>query len=298
MIAPYVPEDFDAFWAELSAEAHGVPLNFRREPAPAHTTEAGHRVDRISFTGAQGRAVQGWIAYPPGIKRAPSFLWIPHYGRGSVPPDQYGTREGFTSLSFNFHGEDAFYEVEYRPEHGYLAEGAADPHTYIFRRMIQDVLVALRVLQAQSEADEDRIACAGLSQGGGMALWAATVSPIIRAVCADLPFHGAMPYATVKNAHRYPPKELNDLMEEIPLGRERVMHTLSYFDTLNLATRVNRPTQVSLGLKDPSCRPEVVRAIYQAVPCSNKRLIEYPGGHDFDPDMVGNNRDFTAEQLA
>lgn len=293
---PNVPEDFDAFWAELSAEAHAVPLHFRREAAPGVETPFGHRVDRISFQSVLGRTVKGWIAYPPGTKRAPSFLWPPPYGRESLLPNEYGAREGFTSLSFNFHGEDAFHQETYRRERGYFAEGAADPHTWIFRRMIQDVLVALRVLQAQSEADEDRIGAMGMSQGAGMALWSATVSPIVKAVCADMPFLGDMPYTLERNAHRYPLKELIDFMEEIPLGRERVLHTLSYFDTLNMATRVRRPVQISLGLKDPSCRPETVRAIFKALP-GDHTLIEYPGGHDWDPAMVENNARFLLESF-
>ena len=105
-----------------------------------------------------------------------------------------------------------------------------------------------------------------------------------------------MRFAMTRNAYRYPLKELVDFMETIPVGRERVMHTLSYFDTMNVATRVKVPALVSLGAKDPACRSEQVRAIYDAIPVE-KRLIEYPGGHDWDPEMVGNNAEWLLNHL-
>lgn len=292
---PYIPEDFDAFWQESKAEADAVPLEMRRSMVNDFALD-GFNVETFRFTGMQGRQLQGWIAYPPGARRLPGFLWIPPYGRESLLPNQYGTREGFVSLSFNFHGYGAFYQEEYTPARGYFAEGASSPKTWIFRTMLQDLMIAARILQAQVEVDEEKIAAMGLSQGGGMAIWLGSLSPIIRCVVADLPFLGAMPYTLSKSAHRYPPKELVDYMQTIPVGKETVEHTLSYYDTLNMALRCAKPTLVSLGEKDPACRPEVVRAIFEALP-NQKVLVEYPGGHDWDPSMVDTNRNFMLDVL-
>lgn len=292
--APWPPEDLEAFWAGAIDEARRTPLEYRRS---GHSTfDHPHlSVESLTFSGMGGRTLHGWIATPPGARRLPGFLWIPPYGRESVLPNEYGTRSGMVSLSFNFHELNAFHQEGYVPERGYFSEGAGNPATWIFRRMLQDAYLALRVLRAQPEADEDRLAACGMSQGGGISIWLGAWSGLVRAVCADMPFLGAMRFAMTK-AYRYPLKELADFAEREPLGEERLMHTLSYFDTVNQATRCGVPTLVTLGEKDPAVRPEQAEAVYQALP-GEKRLIRYPGGHDWHAEMVENNRSWMTAYL-
>lgn len=293
---PYVPEDFDDFWARTIDESKSQPLDFHRS---LHNdfNYPGFKVERLSFRGMFGAKLNGWLALPEGGGHSPAFLWIPPYGRESLLPNQYGTREGFVSLSFNFFGHDSFHQERYVKERGYFSEGAASPETWIFKIMLQNALIAARVLQAQIEVDEERIGAMGMSQGGGMAIWLGAFSPIVKAVCADMPFLGAMHYALTRNAYRYPLKELIDFMDTIPVGRETVLNTVSYFDTLNIATRCEKPTQLSYGHKDPATRPDAVKAIFDALP-GEKRLLDYDWGHDWYPDMVDNNRRWLHDHLA
>jgi len=288
---PYeIPQDYDSFWQRAKTEAAAVSLNFERRPTSFQPL-ATHTVGLLSFRGKESD-LQGWIATPHETPRAPAFLWIPAYGRESHLPNEYTTRPGMVSMSFNFFGHAAFHQEDYRPERGYFAEGVADPETSVFRRMAQDCLIAMRVLQAQFEADEDRLAVAGLSQGGGMAIWTGAHSPLPKRVVADLPFLSDMGNTLGKDVYRYPLKELTDFAATVPLGMERVMHTISYFDTAHQATRLRLPTLVSLGEKDPAVKPASVRAVFGALAAEDKRLIEYPTGHDWNPDMVINNREF------
>jgi cephalosporin-C deacetylase len=199
-------------------------------------------------------------------------------------------------MSFNFFGHDAFYQEKYVPERGYMAEGAECPETYIFRTMIQNALMATRVLQAQPEADENRIAAMGMSQGGGMAIWLGAFSPIIRAVCADMPFFGGLKYVLQKQAYRYPLRELTDFADTIPIGAERILHTLAYFDTLNIATRCRKPTRVTCGLRDPSVRKEQATAIFEAID-AEKEFQEWDWGHDWHAEMIEGNRAFLEKHL-
>lgn len=226
----------------------------------------------------------------------PGFLWIPPYGRESLLPDEYGTRNGFVSLSFNFFGEPAFHQEKYRTERGYFSIGAEDPHTWIFRQMFQDAYMAFRVLQAQHEVDENRCSSMGMSQGAGISIWLGAWCEGVRAVCADMPFLCAIKQTLLKTVHRYPLRELTDFMHRIPLGEERVLNTVSYFDTMNQASRCKVPTHVTLGLKDPAARPDNVRAMYNALTCEKEKL-EIDWGHDWDPTMIDTNRDWLLNHL-
>ena len=288
------PEDLEAFWRELAQEASAVRLDYHRARTD-RTSPTGHLVDELTFTGLSG-ALHGWIAYEASARRAPAFVWLPPYGRESKLPDVYGTRAGFTSLSFNFHGEGAFHQEAYTKDRGYFAQGIGDPETWIFRRMLGDAIVAARVLQAQSEADEDRIGAMGMSQGGGMAVWLGAWCPVVRAVCADMPFLGRIVESLEGQVYRYPTKELIDAMPLLPLGRERTLNTVRYFDTAFQAAHCMVPTQVSLGLKDPASKPDNVRAIYEALPGA-KRLQVYDWGHDWHPEMAPANAAWLRDPL-
>ena len=293
---PYVPDDFDEFWATAVEEARRVPLNFHRSLRNDYHLD-GFVVERLSFDSVAGARVSGWFAFPEGGRRLPAFVWVPPYGRESLLPNEYGTRQGMASLSFNLHGHDAFHQEKYVPARGYFASGASRPGPWIFRTMFQHVYVGLRVLQAQIEVDEDRIGAAGMSQGAGLSIWAGAHCNIVKTVVADMPFLACMPQTLSRNAYRYPLKELVDFMEREPLGRETVMHTLSYFDTLNQATRCNVPTLVSRGLKDPAVRPETVQAVFDALP-GTKELVTYDWGHDWHPDMVDTNRNWLLQHFS
>ncbi len=292
---PDLPEDFEAFWEDAVHEAKTAPLDYHRDLEPASVTDE-HVVETLSFRSIDGSARRGWIAFPPAARRLPGFLWLPPYGRESVLPNAYGTRSGFVSMSLNYFGYEAFHQEAYQPARGYFAEGASEPGTWVFRRMFQDAFLAARVLQAQVEVDEDRIGSMGMSQGGGMSIWLGAWCSIVKAVCADMPFLGAMRAALDRNAHRYPMKELIDFAESIPLGMARVVNTVSYFDTMHVATRCLVPTLVSLGLKDPAARPENVEAIFRQLP-GIKELRRLDWGHDWHPSMIDANRSWLKTHL-
>lgn len=307
-LAPYIPAGFDDFWHVNVSEAESAPLDYQiahepTRPIPTHsgqtdpgTITSNHEIRTLTFRGIGGETLNGWFAFPETTEPAPAFLWIAPYGRESVMPNQYGTREGFASLSFNFFGADAFLQEKYSPRRGYFSEGVLDRSTWVFRTMFRNAVIASRVLADLPQIDPRRIGSMGMSQGGGMSIWLGAWVERIKVVCADMPFLGAMHETLLKNVYRYPLKELMDYMAGIPGGQERVLETISYFDTLNQAARCTKPTLVSVGLKDPAVKPAQARAIYEALPGA-KRLIDYDWGHDWHPDMVLNNQAWLTEHM-
>lgn len=272
------------------------PLEFHRDLDP-QVGETGHLIETFTFKGIHGQTLHGWYAYPQEVaSRLPAFLWVPPYGQESVLPNKYGTREGMVSLSFNFHGHPAFYQRKYVREEGYFSIGGLDPHTWKFKSMYQNAVIALRVLRSMPEVDEDRLASCGMSQGAGISIWLGAWCSMVKAVCADMPFLGGLKHLLSTQVYRYPLKELVDLMEGEPLGEERLMHTLAYFDTLNQAQHCKVPTLVSLGEKDPAVRPIQAQSIYKEL-AGIRKLIDYPGGHDWDPAMVQNNLEWLTKYL-
>ena len=306
---PYIPPGFDDFWFWTVREAESAPFDYdvgfepvRPEPTQTGQTDPGtitldHEIKVFSFRGIKGETLRGWIAYPLHSRGSqPAFLWIPPYGRESVMPNQFGTRNGFVSLSFNFIGRDAFYQEKYSPKRGYFADGVLSKESWIFRGMFQNAVIALRVLADQPAVDSARMGTMGLSQGGGMSIWLGAWSERVKVVCADMPFLGAIRDTLMKSVYRYPLKELVDYAATVPNGQNRVIETLAYFDTMNQATRCAKPTLVSVGLKDPAVKPVQARAIYEALP-GPKGLISYYWGHDWHRDMIETNRGWLERYL-
>ena len=123
MQLPYEkPEDFEAFWHQATHEALHHPLQVVDWQFRSRST-ASHQVDTFTFLGVDGIEKHGWLAYPEGARNLRSFLWLAPYGRESKLPDEYGTRVGMVSMSFNFHGESAFHQEAYKIERGYFAYG-------------------------------------------------------------------------------------------------------------------------------------------------------------------------------
>lgn len=285
LLEPWLPEGFEQFWKDTVAEAEEAPLDWSLAESD-RVSPTGHRVRTLEFRSVSGERRHGWLA-TDSDRPAPAFLWIPPYGRWSMPPNEYGTRPGYASLSLNFFGEPSFHEEAYRPERGYFADGAASRQTWVFRRMFQDSVLALRILAEQPDVAPERIGAMGLSQGGGIAIWLGAWLPLVRAVVADFPFLSGMRWVLSHNVHRYPLKELTDFMEAG--HKEKVMETLAYFDTVNQATRCRVPTLVVAGLRDPAVRPAQVEATYAAL-AGEKEIASIDFGHDWHPSMVERNQ--------
>lgn len=290
---PKIPPEFDSFWQETTEEALNEALDFTREQGNAFDWP-GFLVEKYTFRGIDGSPRYGWIAAPEDSGPHPAFLWIPPYGRESLIPNVYGTRKGFVTASLNFFGHHAFHQERYTPTRGYFAEGVLDPHSWIMRANYQNAVLAARVLRGQPEVDHERVSTMGMSQGGGIAIWLGAGVEWIRAVCADMPFLGGVSQTLGAQVYRYPLKELLDFAEGLPDGLERIKTTISYFDTLNVATRCHKPTHLSLGEKDPAVKPPSVLAIYDALP-GEKMLVRYPTGHDWHQGMIENNRKWLLE---
>ncbi|HEY3781786.1 MAG TPA: acetylxylan esterase [Fimbriimonadaceae bacterium] len=295
MMEPALPSGFDAFWQETVSEALKIPLNFHLDSGDAFDLE-GFRVSTYTFFGVGGQQKFGWKAVPEESGPHPAFLWVPPYGRESLLPNAYGTRKGFVSASLNFFGHEAFHQEKYKPERGYFSEGVLSEKTWVMRGIFQDAVVALRILREQPEVNSEQIGVMGMSQGGGISIWLGAWVSFVKAVCADMPFLGGMSQVLGQHVYRYPLKELMDTSANIEGGLERIKKTISFFDTLNQATRCKVPTHLSLGEKDPAVKPLSVEAIFAALP-GEKVLERYATGHDWFPDMIGNNRTWLLDNL-
>lgn len=265
------PTDFDNFWAETlgAARTHDLGLTL----APVDTGLALVDVFDVTFAGFAGQPVRGWLTRPRGAAGPlPGVLTCNGYGggRGLATGHLGWAVAGYAELFLDTRGQGSRWgdggdtpdPVGSDPAApGFMTRGITDPREYYYRRLYTDAARAVEALRAVDGVDPARVAVAGGSQGGGLALAVAGLVPDVAAVLPDVPFlchirrgveiTGSDPYAEVAtylSVHR---------------GRtEAVFHTLSYVDAVNHAKRAVAPARFSVALMDTVCPPSTVYAAY------------------------------------
>ncbi len=294
--------DLDEFWAKTLEEYAGQPLNGQREAVA--TPMSGMNVYLTTYEGADDTPLHAWYLTPktePGTDA--QFPCIVHYhgytgSKGMPEHFAHYILMGFAVLSIDVRGQGGDtgnrLDQSYGAVKGWLTPGILDRETAYYRAITLDAIRAVEWAAAQPETDSDRVFVIGGSQGGGLAMIVAALSPVPKAAVAHIPNMCHMDFGILNSNSSL--SEAADFVSRHPEHLGAVLKTLSYFDNLNLAPRIKIPIMVSCGLKDPCCMPETVYAAYNRI-TSEKEIQVYP----FDGHWVsdGQNRkamEFLARQ--
>jgi cephalosporin-C deacetylase len=266
------PPGFDAFWEQTLAELRQYPLAARFEPV-----DAGLRlIDSfdVTFNGYGGQPIKGWLQLPRE-RPAPLACVVEYvgYGGGRGKPIDWllWSAAGYAHLIMDTRGQGSAglsgdtpdpEPAGSNPHHpGFMTRGILSPENYYYRRVFADAVRAVEAARSHPAVDPERIAVTGGSQGGGISLAVAGLTPGLAAVMADVPFLCHYRRAT----------EITDGDPYGEIGRycrvhrdkiESVFATLAYFDGVNFAARATAPALFSAGLMDEICPPSTVFAAY------------------------------------
>ena len=162
---------------------------------------------------------------------------------------------------------------------GLLTYGIVDRNIYSYRGFYVDAWRAVDFLLSREEIDGSRIGVTGSSQGGGLTLCTAAMREEIVAAAAGCPYlTGFMD--SIELTRTYPYEEINDYLRLNPDSRDLVKQTVSYFDCINFADKIDCPIIVNIGLQDNVCPPETGYALFHRIASEDKRLYAYDGqGH-------------------
>jgi cephalosporin-C deacetylase len=133
---------------------------------------------------------------------------------------------------------------------------------------------------ALPQVDAGRLAVGGMSQGGGLALAAATLVPeFVRLCLADMPFLCDIRRG-VSLSPDLPYSELAVYLAHHDELAEAAWRTLSYVDCANLAPSIKARCHVSVGLMDTICPPSTVFAAYNAIEAPKSITVYEYSGHE------------------
>jgi len=268
------PPDFDSFWRATLDSLKGVPLS---PVVLKDTLLSTPEVDvcRVSFSSFRGVRVYGWYTVPRW-KQAPhaALLFFPGYSSGRISPRISYSELGYATLSIQVRGYDVDQESYPEDNQRYMTLGIASPESYIYREITCHCLRAVDFVWHRPEIDRERIGVAGGSQGGGLALLTAGLDPRIKAAVAGVPFLTDFPRSMTMTGNPY--RDVVRYIESHPESKAKVMRTVSYFDVLNLAQKIEVPVLVSMGLYDRTCPAPSIYGMFTLLASTDKTAKIYP----------------------
>jgi len=271
------PGDFDRFWAETLANSRQHPLDpiFKPVNFGLHTVEAYD----VTFSGYGGQRIKGWLLLPRQREGLlPAVVEYIGYGGGRGFPLDWLTwsSAGYAHLVMDTRGQGSAWLRGDTPDSeleggnpqfpGFMTRGILAPATYYYRRVFADAVRAVECMMTHPAVDRSRVAVTGGSQGGGIALAVAGLSPALLANAVkvsmpDVPFLCHYRRATeLVDTHPY-----QEIVRFCKVQRdqiETVFATLAYFDGVNFAARATARSLFSVALMDDICPPSTVYAAY------------------------------------
>src|SRR3569623_1641240 len=265
------PADFDTFWSSTLDEARSLPLAAKFEPVDVGLALV--EVFDVTFAGWGGHPIKGWYIKPRGNHDAGAVVKFIGYNGGRGFPHEHllWPTTGRPVLVMDTRGQGSGWSVGATADpvgsesqvSGFMTKGIGSPATYFYRRVLTDAVRAIVALRSRAEIDPARIAAAGGSQGGALALAAASLDPSVKAVVADVPFLCDFPRA-ITIAPRDPYGEVSRYLAVHRDMVQTAFATLNYFDVVNHVRTAKANALVSVAVMDNTCPPSTVYAAYNA----------------------------------
>lgn len=304
-VEPDHDSDFSEFWTEAVSDLDKIK-DQQEMSLNENLSNDGWKVYDVvihsagDFTG-DSVEIRGWYIEPVGKTGLPLKVAFFGYDFASAAID-YPTSSGS--------GNEALLKVYTRgqglnringnknPYGEWVANKLGSPKDYYYRGAYLDAAATIRFGKSLPNVDKSRIYVHGGSQGGALALAAAALCPeTVRFAVLAFPFMGNFPLYL--SSPEWPATDINRAANNSGLERSDILHTLSYFDTKNMATMVRCPVLVEITLQDPVCPPwtqfPIVQNVSERSEC--QWHISAPNSHKGDREMNARIAEFINNHL-
>jgi len=270
------PTDFSPFWDRFLRDAGEEPPSFRMRLQEARS-RSGVDVWVAQYEGFAGKTIYAWYLVPWIPERHPALLYLSGYGARPIEPPIPLARQGYVVLAIDVRGNRVD-RVRPRPFEDYCTEGILSPDTYVYREIVGHALRGIHFLHAREEVDPTRIAVVGVSEGGGVGLLLAGLTPKARAVLAAAPMLCDFPLSL--RSASWPYAEIARYREAQPDHGAQIDTTLSYFDAVNFAPDVKCPVLLTIGFLDRVSLPAAVYGLFRLLPGPKEMRTLPDAGHE------------------
>ena len=299
------PADFDSFWDASLREIDA--LDPQVELRPAAFQVPGAECFDLFFTGTDNARIHAKYLRPAAKrpKHHPAVLQFHGYTGNS---GDWWDKLAYVSLGFCVAAMDCRGQgglstdpggVTGTTMRGQIIRGLDDPpEKLLFRHHFLDTALLARVVMGFEEVDAARVGAMGGSQGGGLTLACAALTPGLARAAATFPFlsdyRRVWEMDLAKNAY----EELRTYFRQFdPLHarEEEIFTKLGYIDVQHLAPRIRARVLMATALMDEVTPPSTQFAAYNKI-TAPKELVVYPDfGHEGLPGLGDRILHFLAE---
>lgn len=279
------PADIDAFWDASVKEMETLGTAY--ELSRASFQVPGAACYDMYFIGVGGARIHCKLARPAHIK-APLPALCYFHGYASKAPDFFYllpyVQAGFAVAAMDCRGQAGESEdvgrVRGSTFHGHIVRGleSGDPSQLLFRQIFLDTAQLARIMMAMPEVDPTRVGALGGSQGGGLTLACAELTPTLNRIALMQAFLCDYQRVWEMDLAYEAYAELRDFFRQHDPqhAREKEIFTLlGYIDNQHLAHRIKAKTLWQTGLMDNVCPPSSQFATYNKITAPKDMLI-YP----------------------
>jgi len=288
------PADMEEYWDRAIAEMEALGTGC--ELIPAKLKVPGVECYEMYFTGAANARIHCRLVRPAKREGKLPAVCIYHGYSGSGGSFSGLLRwaaAGFVAASMDCRGQGGYSEdsvaVKGNTLHGHIIRGLDDPDAdkLYFRNVFLDTAQMARIVMAMDEVDETRVGATGGSQGGGLTLACAALTPNLNRAAPIYPFLcdyrrvwdmdlDVAAYAELREHFRhFDPRHEHEA---------EIFTKLGYIDNQHLAHRTRAKIKMFTGLMDTVCPPSTQFAAYNKI-TSEKSVVIYPDfGHEGLPD--------------
>jgi cephalosporin-C deacetylase len=260
-LLPAGAQDIPTFWrstlSRLATEPVESTIEDTREPLP-------YKKYRLEYRSLGGIRVRAFLAVPirgeQSQRPLPAVVTVPGYGGSQQGIMLSECQRGYAILQVFPRSQGPSSEIWKIDGPEKLTWNLGQPQGAYYQGAYSDVIRGIDYLLTRSDIDKHRIAVAGTSQGGGIALAVASLDPRIRAVVAHVPF-----LCDVRQAAHTEGSLIKKLLDKAHMNDEQHLRSLEYFDPLKLVSSLKVPALISSGGKDTVCPAATIRAVFDAV---------------------------------
>ncbi len=280
-----MPDDFDKYWDEAIAEMKSVDP----EPELIKALDLPNtECFEMYFTGVGGARIHARFAKPKNITKSTGAVLCFHGYNVSFPEWQnllVFAGQGLCAFGLDCRGQAGKSEdngnVIGSTIRGHIIRGMleGDPKKLLYRSIFLDTAELAHIAMSFDFIDKNRLCTYGGSQGGGLAIACAALTPEVKKTVAYCPFLCDYKKAYELSGGAYEEiKTYFVLSDPLHKTEDCVFKRLGYIDVKNLAHRVKASVKMYTGMKDVTCPPMTQFAMYNNI-VSEKEYGIYP---DYD----------------
>jgi cephalosporin-C deacetylase len=269
------PKDFDSFWEDTVNELGTTVVSERLRD----TIVNDKKWSLFKIKSFNDVYIHAWVSEPLVSGKFPIKIKFSGFGEGETNRNKvrhpwFLKQKNSINMIVDIRGQGLSQEqIKYK---GYLTNALNDKENYIYRGAYMDAVKAVDFIALNPKRDGNLIVSGG-SQGGTLSILAAALNPKVTMCVVGFPF-----LTDIENYDKkeWPMKIIIHEAKRKEIDLNELKHTLSYFDMLNFADKINAPIFIRTQETDIVTPKEGAVKFFNKTKSNKKKIyIEPCEGH-------------------